>query len=407
VRFPKVDIVKYRSWWFGISLAITVPGLIAVLICCFKYGAPLKPGIDFTGGSIMQYEFVRDDVAQYQQKGMTEVQIVEQLLPLRLQKGLTKQVEEQQSLPKAQQEKELTDAQKAEIKQDLQTEVHKDLSSGPVKLVPMEDIRATLEEGGYKGSQVQEAQISGKRVIVMRTKALADDRQDEEQKKAMDRTFEQKFGEFQVLSRDKVSGVVGPELLQSGLLALIFTLGAMIVYIGSRFQYDFAVCAIIALFHDVLVLVGVFAVLGLVANIEVDSLFISAILTVIGFSVHDTIVVFDRIRENSKFVGSKSTDGSGKEFRKTFGDVSNDSVNQTLARSIYTSLTVIITLTVLVLLGGTTTRDFVLAMLIGIISGTYSSIFNASALLVWWREKKIGRGGGKTAAATKPSATTA
>jgi preprotein translocase subunit SecF len=153
-------------------------------------------------------------------------------------------------------------------------------------------------------------------------------------------------------------------------------------------MFDYALCAIIALFHDVLALAGIFAILGLVIGTEVDTLFISAVLTVIGFSVHDTIVVFDRIRENAKYVGSKTTGADGQEYRKTFGDVANDSVNQTLARSIYTSLTVIITLSCLYFLGGVTTRDFVLAMLIGIISGTYSSIFNASCLLVLWREIK-------------------
>ncbi len=250
----------------------------------------------------------------------------------------------------------------------------------------------------FKGAQVQEAQMAGKQVIVVRTKSEKDDKQDEAERKALDQQLQAKFGAPQVdghegsvvMSRDKVSGVVGPELLTSGLLALFVTLGAMVLYIGSRFQYDFAVCAIIALFHDVLVLCGIFAILSLALGTEVDSLFISAILTVIGFSVHDTIVVFDRVRENSKFVGSKTTDPkTGQEYRRTFGDIANDSVNQTLARSIYTSLTVIITLTALFVLGGTTTRDFVLAMLIGIISGTYSSIFNASALLVWWREQKL------------------
>ena len=326
MRFPHVDIVKYRAWWFGISAAITIPGLIAVIMCCLTFGAPLKPGIDFTGGSIMQYEFAK-----------------------------------------------------------------------PVEL---EKVRDTLEHSGFKGSQVQEAMIAGQRVIVMRTKALADDKQDEEQKKQLDAKLQQEFGDYKLLSRDKVSGVVGPELLQSGLLALFITLGAMVLYIGSRFQYDFAVCAIIALFHDVIVLCGIFAVLGLALGTEVDSLFISAILTVIGFSVHDTIVVFDRIRENMKFVGSKQINPETKiETRKTFGDVANDSVNQTLARSIYTSLTVLITLTALYVFGGHTTRDFVLAMLIGIISGTYSSIFNASALLVWWREKKPPKAPAKTSAA--------
>ncbi len=318
MSFPKVDIVNYRAVWFGISLAVTIPGIIAVILCCIQFGAPLKPGIDFTGGSIMQYQFVK-----------------------------------------------------------------------PVEL---QAIRETLDQAGFHGSQVQEAQIGGDRVIVMRTKAAASDKEDETQKKALDATLLQKFGEFHLLSRDKVSGVVGPELLTSGLVALFVTLGAMVLYIGSRFQYDFAVCAIVALFHDVLVLAGIFALLGLVFGTEVDSLFISAILTVIGFSVHDTIVVFDRIRENMKFVGSRVIDPvTGKETRKTFGDVANDSVNQTLARSIYTSLTVIITLSALYIWGGVTTHDFVLAMLIGIFSGTYSSIFNASALLVWWREKKTAR----------------
>lgn len=326
LRFPHVDIVKPRAIWFGISLAVTIPGLIFVVLCMLKFGAPLKPGIDFTGGSIMQYQFEK-----------------------------------------------------------------------PVQL---EEVRNVLEHSGFQGSQVQEAHISGQRVIVMRTKALSDDKQDEQQKKDLDSKLQQNFGDFKLLSRDKVSGVVGPELLQSGVLALIITLGAMVVYIGSRFQYDFAVCAIIALFHDVLVLVGIFALLGYLFGTEVDSLFISAILTVIGFSVHDTIVVFDRIRENMKFVGSKQIDpATGKETRKTFGDVANDSVNQTLARSIYTSLTVIITLSALYVLGGVTTRDFVLAMLIGIFSGTYSSIFNASAMLAWWREKKPPKTG-KPATAT-------
>lgn len=331
MRLPHVDIVKYRNVWFGISLLITIPGLIAIIASCIMFGAPLKPGIDFTGGTIMQYEFKRD--------------------------------------------------------------------------VPLEEIRSALNESGFHGSQVQEAAMNGRRVIVMRTKALPDDKQDEVMKKQLDSDLQAKFGEFHVLSRDKVSGVVGPELLRSGLLALFITLGAMVLYIGTRFQYDFAVCAIIALFHDVIVLVGAFSVLGLLLGTEVDSLFISAILTVVGFSVHDTIVVFDRLRENSKYVGSKVTDPTtGKESRKTFGDVANDSVNQTLARSLYTSLTVIITLTALFVLGGTTTRDFVLAMLIGIISGTYSSIFNASALLVWWRELRGSKKPPKQSAAA-PAAT--
>lgn len=306
-----VDIVKYRKWWFGISLLLTLPGLVGIIWSCAVFGSPFKPGIDFTGGSILQYQFDK-----------------------------------------------------------------------PVEL---DKVRNVLEETGLTGSQVQQAFISGEEVIVMRTKAL----DDEKQKRGLDETLTKEIGHFKPLSVDKVTATIGPELLTNGLIALFLTLGMMIAYISWRYMFDYAFCAIVALFHDVIVLCGIYAVMGLWIGTEVDSLFISAVLTVIGFSVHDTIVVFDRIRENAKFVGSKvKNKETGEEHKKTFGDVANDSVNQTLARSIYTSLTVVFTLAALYFLGGVTTRDFVLAMLIGVISGTYSSIFNASCLLVYWREKK-------------------
>jgi preprotein translocase subunit SecF len=305
-------LIKYRWIWFGISLAILIPGIIGICACFFRFGTPLKLGIDFTGGSILQYQFDKKDVN-------------------------------------------------------------------------LDNVRAILDRDGFPGSQVQQAFISGQEVIVMRTKAI----DDESLKRKLDEDLTKEVSPFKTLSVDKVSGMIGPELLTNGLVALLITFAAMVIYISWRFMADYAVCAIIALFHDVLALCGIFALLGLFLGTEVDSMFISAVLTVIGFSVHDTIVVFDRIRENAKYVGSKAVDPkTGQEYKKTFGDVANDSVNQTLARSIYTSLTVIITLSALYLLGGVTTRDFVLAMLIGIISGTYSSIFNASCLLVFWREQK-------------------
>lgn len=309
MKLVHVDIVKYRSTWFGISIALMVPGIIGIALCMAEFHAPLKPGIDFTGGSILQYQFDK-----------------------------------------------------------------------PVEL---DQIRHVLEKVDLHGSQVQKAFISGKEVIVMRTKAL----DDEVMKRNLDTTLEKDVGHFQPLSVDKVTATIGPELLTNGLIALFATLGMMVAYISYRYQFDFAVCAIAALFHDVLVLVGFYALFGKFFGTEVDSLFISAILTVIGFSVHDTIVVFDRIRENAKYVGAKYKDPvTGEERKKTFADTANDSVNQTLFRSIATSLTVIFTLASLYFLGGVTTKDFVFAMLIGIISGTYSSIFNASALLVWLRE---------------------
>ncbi len=309
MKLPHVDIVKYRKIWFGISALLTIPGIIGIIWCMVEFHAPLKPGIDFTGGSILQYQFDK-----------------------------------------------------------------------PVEL---DNVRKVLEEADLKGSQVQKAFISGKEVIVMRTKAL----DDEALKRTLDQKLESELGHFQPLSVDKVTATIGPELLTNGLIALFATLGMMVAYISYRYQFDYAICAIAALFHDVIVLCGFYALFGIFLGTEVDSLFISAILTVVGFSVHDTIVVFDRVRENAKFVGARYKDPeTGEEKKRTFGDVANDSVNQTLFRSLATSATVVFTLTALFVLGGVTTRDFVLAMLIGIISGTYSSIFNASALLAWWRE---------------------
>ena len=160
------------------------------------------------------------------------------------------------------------------------------------------------------------------------------------------------------------------------MIAVTLALLGIVIYLTVRFHFEFAVAAFLALFHDILFVVGVFAILGLVAGTQIDSLFVTAILTVLGFSVHDTIVVFDRIRENLKFYSKKAT----------YGEIVNASVNQTLARSINTSLTTLITLGALYIFGGVTTRDFVLVMILGIAIGTYSSIFFASTLVAWWND---------------------
>jgi preprotein translocase subunit SecF len=147
-------------------------------------------------------------------------------------------------------------------------------------------------------------------------------------------------------------------------------------------SWQFGLSTIVALLHDVLLLCGVFAILGHFLGVEVDALFVTAVLTVIGFSVHDTIVVFDRIRENLRRYG-----------RDNFEGVVNSSIVETLARSINTSLTVILVLAALAIYGGGTIRYFVLALLIGIGSGTYSSIFNAAPVLLVWQQWKARRGG--------------
>jgi len=182
---------------------------------------------------------------------------------------------------------------------------------------------------------------------------------------------------------ETVGPTIGSETTANAVKAIIIASLLIVLYITWSFRavpkpassFRFGVCAIIALIHDVLVLIGLFSILGHFFNIEVDSLFVTAVLTVIGFSVHDTIVVFDRIRENLKRIGGEN-----------FSLVVNESILQTLDRSLNTSMTVILVLVALLVFGGESIRWFVVALLIGMISGTYSSIFNASPLLVVWQE---------------------
>jgi len=191
---------------------------------------------------------------------------------------------------------------------------------------------------------------------------------------------------MQVLQNSTVTGSVAAETTRNAILAVVAAALLILLYIWFAFRkvakpWRYGTCAIIALLHDVLVVVGVFSILGWLFNLQIDALFITALLTVVGFSVHDTIVVFDRIRENMQ-----------RRTSETFEQVVNASLVQTMARSLNTSLTVLITLSALTLFGGETIRVFTGALLLGIFSGTYSSIFNASMLLVIWERGELGLG---------------
>ncbi len=187
-------------------------------------------------------------------------------------------------------------------------------------------------------------------------------------------------------SFETIGPTVGKELLRRSITSIIIVLIAIILYISWAFRkvgvgpvpaWVYGASAVIALAHDILIVVGIFSILGHYYKIEIDSLFVTALLTVLGFSVHDTIVVFDRVRERL-LLGTEHT------FEQTV----NVSLNQTLVRSLNTSLTTLLVLTALYLFGGVTIRNFVLALLIGIASGTYSSIFVASPLLVVYERFK-------------------
>jgi preprotein translocase subunit SecF len=172
-----------------------------------------------------------------------------------------------------------------------------------------------------------------------------------------------------------VGPLIGSELVRSSIILIAVGELFILAYLWVRFGFRFGTAAMLALLHDVIVVVGFFAILGYFFDVEFDALFVTALLTIIGFSVHDTIVVFDRIRENRI-----------RHAGEPFGAIVNHSILQTMGRSIITSVTVAVTLAALLVLGPPTIRTFTLALLLGVVSGTYSSIFNASQLLVTWHE---------------------
>jgi preprotein translocase subunit SecF len=197
-------------------------------------------------------------------------------------------------------------------------------------------------------------------------------------------------------SLTSVGAVVSSDLIIQALTLIMFGSIGIVLWITYRFRdFKMGVCALISLMHDVLVVVGAFAILGTLIGLEIDSLFVTAMLTVIGFSVHDTIVVFDRVRENR-----------ARHAGEPFDRIVNHSILQTFGRSITTSLTVFIVLLALLLFAGEAIGGFVFALLLGIVSGTYSSIFNASPLLVVWHQWEDRRKGRQLAARPTRRATT-
>ncbi len=193
--------------------------------------------------------------------------------------------------------------------------------------------------------------------------------------------------QIQETAFNSVGPSISKDITRNAGIAIALASLAIIIYIAFAFRntpppvspWSFGITAIIAVLHDALLVIGLFAILGLFFGVEIDALFVTAVLTVIGFSVHDTIVVYDRIRENLR------------RYNKPFEQIVNDSILETFARSLNTSITVVLVLLAFYLFGGNSIKYFVLALLVGILSGTYSSIFNASPLLVVYNNWKIKR----------------
>lgn len=229
------------------------------------------------------------------------------------------------------------------------------------KAVQPQEIRQVVDSLDLEGSI--SIQQSGERDFLIRTRVMS-----QEESNKLFSTLQDKLGKTTLLRTDYVGPVIGKELASKALLALLAASALMVVYITIRFEFKQGIAAIIALLHDVLIVIGVFSLFQL----EVDSSFVAAILTIIGYSINDTIIIFDRVRENLRM----------QKKGETLEDLVNKSIWQTLARSINTVMTVMFVLVALYLLGGPTIKNFVLAMLIGVSSGAYSSILNASPIWV-------------------------
>lgn len=308
-----VHVVKYRVLWMILSACLLLPGVIAMIYSMVTYPThtPVKVGIDYTGGTILQY-------------GVPET-----------------------------------------VNNEAVAKTREDLDKIGVQnpYIQILNVNPTAENNNIKS------------IISIRTKFIDEGSETAQQ---ITDTVKGEYKDAELVQVSSVGPTLGKELFKMSLIALGLAILGMIIYISLRFKFDYAMAAILGLVHDVLFVVGVFSILGIFFDVQIDGLFLTAILTVIGFSINDTIVTFDRIRENLRYYGKKMT----------FGEIVDASVNQTIARSINTSLTVFITLAALYFFGGVTTKDFVLAMMLGVIVGVYSSIFFCSMLVDFWEEKK-------------------
>lgn len=304
----KLNFMGYKYLYFLISLIFLVPGIFSLL----NWG--LKPAIDFTGGSILEFR----PSSRAQVEGIKN-------LELRIKRD---QIET--------------------ISKSLQVEL----------------------------SFIQESKED---TFILKMKAI-----NENKKENLLEELKKNFGEIEEVKFETVGPTIGKELITKTVIAIILASVFILFYIGQRFKnWKYGICAILAMFHDSFILLGTFSLLGHFKGVEVDTLFVTAMLTILSFSVHDTVVVYDRIRE------------SVKNYPKIkFEDLVNKAVGETLTRSLNNSMTIIFMLLCLYLLGGATIKWFSFALLIGTISGTYSSTFTAAPLLVvWnnWEEKRKGK----------------
>jgi len=342
-----MNIVGRRKWYYLLSSVLLIPGVVALIL----WGLPL--GIDFTGGSLMELKFNREVTVSEVNSALAEIGFGDSVVQVEADQivviktrtlegsGVEAVTDSTAEVPATEEPAvTLTDAESAVADETVET-VETETTAQPVE---------TVATTGERGEII--AHLSDR------------------------------FGTVEEISFESIGPVVSRELTWQAINSVLIASLAIILYIAWAFRhvpkpassYRFGVTAILALVHDIFFLLGVFAILGRFMNIEVDALFVVAALTVMGFSVHDSIVVFDRIREKLRV-----------EMGQPFEVIANHSILETLGRSINTSFTVLLVLLAMLLFGGESIRDFNLALLVGIIVGSYSSIFFAAPFLVDWQ----------------------
>jgi preprotein translocase subunit SecF len=376
------DIIGKRRWFFAISLILTIPGLIFILLGPITGGkAGLQFAIDFTGGTVWAIRFEDGDVSAQQVQDVFAANGVETHVTKSGDGFVEIRTKDTRLLPAAPAPTPLpsvapSGSPGASASPDASAGASTSASAGAGASPSASEsaspsaspaASASASPGASPGASPSASPAVGSGGQLPTQGKLGEIRT----------ALEAELGPIaEQRSLSTVGAVVSNDLVLQALTLIAFGALGIVIWITYRFRdVKMGVTALVSLVHDVLVVVGIFAILGTVSGVQIDSLFVTAMLTIIGFSVHDTIVVFDRIRENrSRHAG------------EPFPRIVNHSILQTLGRSITTSLTVVITLLALLLFAGEAIGVFVLALLLGIVSGTYSSIFNASPLLVVWHE---------------------
>jgi preprotein translocase SecF subunit len=385
------DVIGKRNWFFLFSGLIVVPGLIFILLTPATNGqVGLKFSVDYTGGTVWQIQFKNPNASLDEvrtvlvQNGVTDAEVSEDSAH-----NITIRTKRADLLPPPTPAPVLTAAPSQSPGSSASASASAGASASAAPSASSS--AAPSASAGASSSAAPSASASASAAASATPVPTATPNSFDQAGKTCDLHLptggklgdvatalqaDPKLGPIACTGLQSTVGpIVSAQLIQQAVLLILLGSLGILVWIGVRFQsIKFGATALAALVHDVIVVVGTFAILGTLFGTQIDALFVTAMLTVIGFSVHDTIVVFDRIRENK-----------ARHAGEAFDQIVNHSILQTFGRSINTSLTVVITLTALLLFSGASIHYFVLALLIGIVSGTYSSIFNASPLLVVWQ----------------------